>query len=141
MLFFKEAGRNELLSFTATFDDLDRIEFDFRKIEVLQPTGLSVSYQIFMPSIIACITGTNIRISALRGSPPFLHKPILHTLDPTQPIQHTIVPSRAYYATSVVLREAVMYDTGNRSNTRRYCTAPNSPQTDFTRPRFNTTRF
>ena len=28
-----------------------------------------------------------------------------------------------------------------RYSTRRYCTALNSPQTDFTRPRFNTTRF
>ena len=56
------------------------------------------------------------------GSPPFLHKPILHTLAPTQPIQHTIVSSQAYYSTSVVLHEAVIYDTGNRSNTRRFCT-------------------
>ena len=49
--------------------------------------------------------------------------------------------SAAYYSTSVVLHEAVMYDTGNRSNTRRFCTAPNSTQTDSTRPRFNTTCF
>ena len=56
------------------------------------------------------------------GSPPFLHKPIIYTLGPTQPIQHTIVSSRAYYSTIVVLHEAVMYDTGNRSNTRRFCT-------------------
>ena len=28
-----------------------------------------------------------------------------------------------------------------RYSTRRYCTAPNSPQTDFSPPRFNTTRF
>ena len=38
-------------------------------------------------------------------SPPFLHKPIVHTLGPTQPIQHTIVPPRAYCSTSVVLHE------------------------------------
>ena len=44
----------------------------------------------------------------LPGSPPFLHKPILYTLGPTQPIQHTIVPPRAYYSTSVVLHEAAM---------------------------------
>ena len=55
--------------------------------------------------------------------PPFLHKPILHTLGPTQPIQHTIVPPRAYYSTNVDLHEAGMYDTGNRRfNTRRFCT-------------------
>ena len=75
------------------------------------------------------------------GSPPFLHKPILYTLGPTQPIQHTIVPPRAYYSTSVVLHEAVIYDTSNRSNMRRFYTAPNSTQTDSTRPRFNTNGF
>ena len=64
------------------------------------------------------------------GSPPFLHKPILHTLGPTQPIQHTIVPPRAYYSTSVVLHEAAMYDTGNRSNTRRFCTCFDTARDD-----------
>ena len=95
------------------------------------------------------------------GSLPFLHKPILHTLGPTQPIQHTIVSSRAYYSTSVVLHEAIMYDTGNRSNTaflhmirystRRYCTGPvhhkpithvpDSTQPVSTHQFFDTTRF
>ena len=96
------------------------------------------------------------------GSPPFLQKPILHTLGPTQPIQHTIVSARAYCSTSVVLHEAVMYDTGNRSNTRRFCTCfdiarddsaqppihhkpiphvPDSTQFVSTHQFFNTTRF
>ena len=69
-----------------------------------------------------------------RGSPPFLHKLILHTLDPTQPIQHTIVPSRAYYATSVVLHEAVIYDTCNRSNTWRFCTCFDTARGDTAQP-------
>ena len=101
-------------------------------------------------------------VYGIYGSPPFLHKPILHTLGPTQPIQHTIVPSRAYYSTSVILHEAVMYDTGNRSKTRRFCTCfdtarggtaqppihhkpishvPDSTQPVSTHQFFNTTRF
>ena len=68
------------------------------------------------------------------GSPPFLHKPIVHTLGPTQPIQHTIVPPRAYYSTSVVLHEAAMYNTGNRSNTRRFCTCFDTARDDSAQP-------
>ena len=74
------------------------------------------------------------------GSPPFLHKPILHTLGPTQPIQHTIVSSRAHYSTSVVLHEAVMYDTGNRSNTRRFCTCFVQHAAILHSPQFTTNR-
>ena len=44
----------------------------------------------------------NFEILRTDGSPPFLHKPILHSPGPTQLIQHTIVRSRAYYSTSVV---------------------------------------
>ena len=68
------------------------------------------------------------------GCLPFLHKPILHTLSPIQPIQHTIVPPRAYYFTSVVLHEAAMYDTGNRSNTRRFCTCFDTARDDSAQP-------
>ena len=68
------------------------------------------------------------------GSPPFLHKPILHPLGPTQLIQHTIVPPRAYYSTSVVLHEAAMYDPGNRSNTRRFCTCFDTARDDSAQP-------
>ena len=70
------------------------------------------------------------RVTSIFGSPLFLHKPILRTLGPTQPIQHTIVPSRAYDSTSVVLHKAVMYDTGNRSNTRRFCTCFDTARDD-----------
>ena len=81
----------------------------------------------------------NIEISGTKtskpiGSPPFLHKPILHTLGPTQPIQHTIVPPRAYYSTSVVPHEAAMYDSGRRSNTRRFCTCFDTARHDSAQP-------
>ena len=61
-------------------------------------------------------------------------KPILHTLGSTQPIQHTIVPSWAYYSTSVVLHKAAIYDTGNRSNTRRFCTCFDTARDDSAQP-------
>ena len=59
---------------------------------------------------------------------------ILHPLGPTQLIQHTIVPPRAYYFTSVVLHEAAMYNTGNRSNTRRFCTCFDTARDDSAQP-------
>ena len=75
--------------------------------------------------------------SCSAGSPSFLHKTILHTLGSTQPIQHTIVPPRAYYSTSVVLHEAAMYDTGNRSNMRRFCTCFDTACDDSAQPRIH----
>ena len=68
------------------------------------------------------------------GSPPFLHKPILYTLGPAQPIQHTIVPPRADYSTSVVLQKAAIYDADNRSNMRRFCTCFGTACDDSAQP-------
>ena len=67
MLFLEQAD-NKLLSFSATFNPSDGLVYSHEndKRLSLQPKGSLMRYQIFMPSIIACIGGTNIPISALK---------------------------------------------------------------------------
>ena len=67
-------------------------------------------------------------------------KPILHTSGPTQSFQQKKVPPRADYSTSVVLHEA-MYNDGNRSNMRQFCTRFDTARRDSAQASVQITRF